>query len=280
MDFGSLLAGLRRGAGLSQAALAARAGLSQRHVSFLESGRSRPGRAALDKLARAFAPDHAAGAALFEAAGLAAPRAAVGWADPAFAPARAAIERALARHAPYPALALDAAGAVLAANAGAQAALAWAFDGRDPWAAVAPAGDGPSLGGAPTLYDLSLHPDGLARLLVNPDAVLPHAIRRLKAAVRREAALGDAGPAMETLRRVRGHPAFRAFERTPEPPAARTASVVVERYRKGAETLSLVALTARFGAPEDAAAQAVELELFYPEDDASAALLARLAAAP
>ena len=55
MEFGIALAQLRRARGWSQEELAHKAQISQRHVSFLETGRSKPGQAALAKLPRALA---------------------------------------------------------------------------------------------------------------------------------------------------------------------------------------------------------------------------------
>ena len=55
MDFGVSLARLRRARSWSQERRASEAGLSQRHISFLETGRSKPGQAALAKLAQAMA---------------------------------------------------------------------------------------------------------------------------------------------------------------------------------------------------------------------------------
>ncbi|MBB4285068.1 helix-turn-helix domain-containing protein [Roseospira goensis] len=270
MRFGSMLATLRRRRRLSQMALADIAGVSQRHISFLESGRAQPGRTALTKLGAVLAPDYAARNALFAAAGFGPPCPAFDWDGPAFASARAVIARALARHAPYPGLVMDRAGVVLSTNPGVDRALTWAFEGgpgaADPWAAVA----GPD--GRPNLYDLTLHDGGLWRCLVNPEAVIPHCLRRLRTAA-------DLDPAAAAvLRRLRGTEAARRFGDAPEPPTSALASVVPEVYRVRGETLRLVSMVAGFGSPEDVTAQTLQIELFYPEDAASRALLERLAA--
>lgn len=71
-DFGALLAGLRRRAGLSQLALALEADVSTRHLSFLESGRARPSPAMVDRLARTLRAAPSEAARLRHAAGFAA----------------------------------------------------------------------------------------------------------------------------------------------------------------------------------------------------------------
>lgn len=263
--FGRTLAELRRRGRLSQLALAQATTVSQRHISFLETGRARPGPAVVARLARVLCVTHAETNALHEAAGLTAPRPSVDWGDPAFAPARAVVEALLRRHAPCPAVVIDRAGTVLALNRGAEAVLTWMFGGVDPWERV-------GRGGGRSYWDLALHPEGLGQALQNPGEVVPHLLRRLRAAARHDA------QAARVLARVGRYPLARRFDSTAETAPAALCSVVAERYAVAGETLGLISMTAGFGSPEDVTAQAVQVELFHPDGPGSAALLERLAA--
>lgn len=105
--FGVLLKAWRARRRVSQLDLALDAELSQRHVSFLESGRSRPTRASIEKLADALTIPRGERDRLFAAAGFTAPASLAPWPPEA----RAAIDEALAfiieRHDPYPAMVVD-----------------------------------------------------------------------------------------------------------------------------------------------------------------------------
>lgn len=265
MDFAALLQRERRRRRLSQAVLSGLSGVAQRHISFLETGRAQPGRQSVKKLAGALDLDYAAANAFYAAAGLTAPRAGFDWSSPAFDTARAAIGKVLARHSPWPALAADRAGYVLAANTGLDAVLDWAFAGADPWQATGCADRF-------NLHDLTFHPNGLVRFLTNPQEVLGHSLRRLETAARQCAS------AQEVLQRVRRHPAARLHIEEPEPADSRQASLVHERYCVRGQALDLVSMTAAFGSPEDVTAQNVRIELFLPANTGSEALLDRLVA--
>src|SRR5258706_3379013 len=105
--FGSLIKAWRARRRVSQLDLAVDAELSQRHVSFLESGRSKPSRAAIQKLADALTVPRGERDALFAAAGFVSPSSMTPWRPEA----RAAVEEALGvileRHEPDPAMVVD-----------------------------------------------------------------------------------------------------------------------------------------------------------------------------
>src|SRR5207247_1579752 len=91
-------------------------GSTPRHISFLETGRSRPSRPMVLRLAEALGASLREANELLHAAGLPAAYPHAELASPDLAPYRAAIERLLAAHEPYPAMALDARYTVVAAN--------------------------------------------------------------------------------------------------------------------------------------------------------------------
>jgi transcriptional regulator with XRE-family HTH domain len=115
--FGTRLRQWRAARGVSQLALAGRIGSTSRHVSFLETGRSRPSTAMVLRLGEALDLPLRERNELLHAAGLAAefPEASLGSVD--LVPFRAAIDSLLTAHLPYPAMVLDRHWDVLMANA-------------------------------------------------------------------------------------------------------------------------------------------------------------------
>src|SRR5687767_12915553 len=105
--------GLRR---MSQLDLSLEAEISTRHLSFVESGRSRPSREIVLRLADRLDVPLRARNALLLAAGHAPAYAERTLDDPALAPARRAIESILKGHEPFPALAVDRHWTLVAAN--------------------------------------------------------------------------------------------------------------------------------------------------------------------
>ena len=263
MTFGRELASLRRRERLSQLALAQRSGVSQRHISFLESGRTRPGPKAVALITRALDLTYAEVNLLFEHAGLKPPRNTFELEDEAFASAQTAIDLVLRKHAPFPAAATLRGGQIIQSNQPFEAALDWSFDGARPWRA--------GQTGPVNLFELTLHPEGLFQFMVNPEEIVPHTLRRLRmaAAQNQDAAL--------TLNRLRQYESLSAYTHAPEPPASAGASVLIEQYLIKGAALNLVSMVASFGSPEDVTAQAVQIELFFPEDTETDAALQAIA---
>lgn len=113
---GDLLRFWRQQRGRSQLDLALDAGISQRHLSFVESGRSHPSRELLHLLARSLnMPLHECNA-LFLAAEFAPPYQDDALESPSMAPILRAIDRVLLQQEPYPALLLDQHWTVLRTN--------------------------------------------------------------------------------------------------------------------------------------------------------------------
>jgi transcriptional regulator with XRE-family HTH domain len=152
---------------VSQLELAVRAGTTQRHVSFIERGRSVPGRAMVIRLAESLEVPVRERNALLMAAGFAPgyPRSRLD--DPAVEPVRTALERILRGHEPYPAVIVDRHGDLVSANP--------AFDRITRGVAehlLAPPVSVPRL---------LLHPEGLARRIVNLDEWGWHVVDSVRA---------------------------------------------------------------------------------------------------
>lgn len=114
--FGTLLRHWRRTLGISQLALASTSATTPRHVSFLETGRSRPSHDMVLRLGEALGLPLRERNRLLEAAGLAPAYRAESLTAPDLAPFRAAIDRLLSAHEPYPAMVVDGRWNVILAN--------------------------------------------------------------------------------------------------------------------------------------------------------------------
>lgn len=116
MQFGKTLADERRSNGLSQHRLALAVDTTQRHISFLETGRSRPTREMILRLSDALVLKPGRRGDLFEAAGFTSPYRRRPANDDAVIDALRRLERYILEPWPYPALALTETWDVLAAN--------------------------------------------------------------------------------------------------------------------------------------------------------------------
>src|SRR4051812_48370287 len=237
---------------LSQLEVALSAGTTQRHLSFLERGRSIPGRAMILRLAEVLEVPLRERNALLVGAGYAPAYAETPLAGDELAPVRAALEGVLDGHGPCPAVLTDRDNAIVAANA--------AFD-------LLAAGAEPRLR-APgaSAARLVLDPRGLAPRVTNMEAWGWHVIDALRRAARRDdrpalaALAGELAPALPARR----------------PEAAPLGVAVPLRLRRadGAGELVLLTTLTHFGTAVDVTVAELTLEAFLPADSATAEALA------
>ncbi len=250
MAFGPALARLRRSRSWSQEELAQLAGISQRHLSFLETGRSLPGQRSLRRLIEALALRGWEQRTLLEALAPSALQ------PVASAPDDALIEYLTEGLSQWPSYAFRPDGTLLFANCAMAGLLSWAAPGEDLWQLTAPP-DGANV------YDLALHPMGLVRWMDNPDDVVPETIRRL-----RIEAAGDS-TIVPVLNRVEAFPAARAQDRGKGLPP----SVLIERYRIGERVLSLIPVVSHLASPGEIELDRLRIEIFMPADAESERIL-------
>ena len=129
---GRLLQHWRAQRRMSQLALATEAGVTPRHVSFVESGRANPSREMVLKLARALDVPLRERNQVLLAAGYAPQYRETGLDDASMAQVRAALDTLLAHHEPHPAVVMDRHWNVLRTNRAADALFDWLLDGADP----------------------------------------------------------------------------------------------------------------------------------------------------
>lgn len=165
MDFPAALRAKRTRRQISQLELASRAGTTQRHVSFIESGRSAPGRTMVVRLAESLQLPLRERNELLLAAGFAPVYAQTSLDDELLRPVRSALNHVLAGHLPYPAVVVDRFGTQVAANA----AFGVLTEGADD-ALLRPPLNG---------YRLALHPKGMAPRIANLGQWAYHILDRL-----------------------------------------------------------------------------------------------------
>ena len=245
--FGTALKAARAGRRLSQLALALEAGVSARHVSFLESGRASPSREMVLMLAEALTLPLAQRNQLLNAAGFASAYPASPLASEAIAPFRAILQTMMDNHAPFPALLCDRHWNVLEASPSAAAMLSPLLEG---WQ------------GPPNLFKLAATHPKAAALIANLPEVLHESLERLAL---EQSLAGDDPVLAELIALTRAaaarHP-WRARSRSP---------VLPVRYHGPAGVLSFLSIVAQCGTSEDVTVRDLRLELMFPADEATRA---------
>ena len=255
---GDLVRSWREQRHLSQLALASEADISQKHLSFIESGRSAPSREMVLLLAEHLDVPLRERNVLLMSAGFAPVFRDRPLDDPALVRARAAIDVILKAQEPYPALCVDRHWTLIAANGAVGPLLA----GSDPDLLKPPV----------NVLRLSLHPRGLAPLIVNLGEWRGHLLDRLRRQLRL-----TRDPVIDALlRELSGYPPG-AGKRNDAPPAHTASEIAVPlRLRTTSGVLSFISTITVFGTPVEITLSELSLESFYPADAETAAALQAL----
>ena len=250
---GELLRQWRERRRLSQLDLALAAETSARHLSFVETGRARPSRDMLLRLAEQLEVPLRERNHLLLAGGYAPVFGQAPLDAPQMAAVREALGKVLAGHEPYPAVVVDRSWNLVDANA----AVAVLLGPTDPALLAPPA----------NVLRVSLHPDGMAPRILNLGELRAHLFGRLR---RQVALTGDAGLA-ELLEELRAYP---CDQPEPEVDVPGPGDVVVPlRLRHGDQELSFLSIMASFGTPLDVTVAELAIESFFPADPATGAAL-------
>ncbi len=235
-DFPHALKEWRKTRRYSQLELASEANVSARHIAFLETGRARPSPAMIGRLGDALDIPLAARNQMLTLAGFAARYPGRQWDADEMAPVRAAVGHTLERHAPYPAIAVDRLWSVIRLNRPARVLF----------------GELELVEGG-SLFDLMVS-DDLPPRIENWAEVSHRAAQRL----RMESAAQGGAPQFDR--------AADKLAATPDPTELNFGPVVPTIYRTGTTRLSLFAIIAQFGTPEDLTLDDLKIELFFPAD--------------
>jgi transcriptional regulator with XRE-family HTH domain len=249
---GALLREWRERRRLTQLELALDAGISTRHLSFVETGRSKPGRELLLRVLERLEVPFREQNGLLLAAGYAPAFPERALEDPELAPVREALDVILKRHEPYPAVVFDRSWNLVAANA--------------PMLEIAELVDvDPALLEPPVnVLRLGLHPRGVAPLIVNLAEWHEHFRGRLE---RQVAVTGD--PELAAL--LDEISAYPVPERDPDAP--REAGDIlgpVRVHARGGGELAFFGMFATFDTPFEVTTSELAMELLFPADRATA----------
>jgi len=239
---------------MSQLDLAAEADVSARHLSFVETGRSRPSRELVLHLADHLDVPLRDRNTLLMAAGFAPTYPETPLDAEEMAPVRGALDKILSSHLPFPAVVVDRHWNLVSTN---QTALTVLTEGVDP----------ELLGPRANALRVSLHPDGLAPRIVNLPEYSAHLIERLD----RQAA-ASADPELLSLRdELRRYPGVSAGHPGASDTATRLFVPLVLRGDDG--ELTFFSTIATFGTAHDITVAELAIEAFFPANERTAAVL-------
>jgi transcriptional regulator with XRE-family HTH domain len=240
VDFPRALRERRTRSHLSQLDLALRAGTTQRHLSFIESGRSVAGRNMVIRLAESLELPLRDRNELLVSAGYAPAYAESSLDDPVLAPVRTAIDHILRGYQPYPALVVDRRGDLIAAN--------------DAFALITEGAAAELVGPGRNVYRLALHPDGVAPRIRNLAEWARHILARL-------------GHLPELRDELAG------YVPDLEPSAGQLGFAVPLDLLSSRGELHLMTTVTTFATAVDVTLAELKLEAFLPVDPATAAIL-------
>ena len=255
-SFGVRLKHWRKRRGLSQLELSCRAEVGQRHLSFIESGRSRPGESVVYRLAKALSLPLREQNALLSAAGFAAPWSEIRLDEADAAPFRQLIEEMLTRQMPYPAYALDRYWNVVMANPTATA-LFNALGGAH---------------GSGNFIELLLENPKAVQTILNHDEVLGI----IADDIARDVARFPDDAVLQSLyeRLIRTSASHLPTSRSEIRPTVMVAMQI------GETRVNTISAIARFFGAQDVCVDELKVELVYPADDISRAFFDSLGAPP
>ncbi len=240
--FGALLREWRTHRGMSQLSLAIDAGTSQRHLSFVESGRAKPGEELVLKLAELLGLTLRDRNALLFAAGYAPRFGEASWESDELALVRHAVRLILDGHSPHPALVLDVTSTILDAN---DAALTLLNATSAEF-------------GKLNLIDLVFRDGPVRDAIVNWTEVATYLLGRLREAVRYRSPASRVHATYERAAKLAATSV--PLDVGPSAPAP----VLPLVFRVGDETTHWFTTVTTFGAPQDALVEEISIELFHP----------------
>lgn len=245
--FPGILKEWRRKRRLSQLELALAAGVSQRHVSFLESGRAQPSRKMILRLSETLEVPLRERNSWLGTAGFAPVFEARALEDPQMGPVLAAVRMMLANHEPFPAMALDRAWNIRWANGSFERLSAML--GEEVWG-----------GGARNLMRLFFAPGGIRGLVTNWRAIAP--LLWCRAEREAEAVAGE--EMKQVLAELRPHVDADTLWEAED--AALLPVLPLDLLVQGTR-ISLFTVIATFGTAQDVTTDELRIEFLFPADE-------------
>ncbi len=255
VQFQDLLRSWRKHRKLSQWDLSLNAGISQRHLSFLESGRSSPSREMVLRLADTLEVPLQEQNTLLDSAGFAPIFREGGLDDDSLAQAKQALEIMLKHHEPYPCLVVDKNWNMLMSNEANIRMFAMFVDPFSIWAEV---GDT----GTQNLVKLVLHPNGLRRYITNWDMFARYFLHGLQQELRFNPYSVETRALLEEVATYPDLPEDTSI--TPH-----NLPFLSMQLKKDDLEINLFSMVSTFGNPHDITLQQLKIETFFPADEAT-----------
>lgn len=253
--FGQMLRQWRSQRNFSQLDLSLASDVSQRHISFVESGRARPSRTMVLKLATVLDVPLRQQNKMLTAAGFAPIYSEFDLSAPEVAPIRRALEFMLRQQEPYPALVMDRYWNQIQTNRGAEQVVGWLLAGQ-----TLP----PELSDRVNLTKLMLHPQGLRQYITNWESAATHVIHR----VHRESLEGQDEQSQKLFDELLGYPTVRELWQAPAEDSWHLPLLTVN-FAKDGRQLSFFTTITTLGTPHDITLQELRLECLFPADEAT-----------
>lgn len=240
---------------LSQLDLALEANISQRHLSYLETGRSRPSRDMVIQLCHAMDIPLRDRNGLLKAAGYSALYKESGLDEPTMAPVIRAVSRVLEHHNPLPAIVIDRFWDVRMTNASADRLFSLIGSMSDMF-------DPDTQQERLNIAKLTLHPKGLRKLITNWEQSAPLFINRLRSEI--ASSLDE-----DVKERLQSYIALVPPLNGPDNVEQPLLPVMPFNINIGGFTLSLFSMISTVGTPQDVTTDELRVESFYPNDEAT-----------
>lgn len=246
--FGQLIKDWRSVRRFSQLSLSAESGLSSRHISFLETGRLKPGRGSVLTLARVLDMPRSATNEALLAAGFAPEYPALPLDDADLAPAMGAINTILENHIPMPAIVIDAAWNIVGGNPSAMHLMQFL-----------------PIANTPCIVDSILNDDPNDPIILNWDIVATWTLLRLQAEVSQA---GRQSPVFDTYQRLANDPRLKDADTAS---FSELGPVLTTRVKVNGQVLNMLTMLAEFSTVQDVTMSERRVELFFPADEATQA---------
>ena len=252
-EFASCVRSWREHRKLSQLDLALTAEVSQRHISWLETGRSLPSREMVIRLSEAMSIPLRERNSLLLSAGYAAVYTENDLDDPSMKPVLDALKQVIYHHESTPAVVVDRFWNVKMNNSMADALFDLVGDVKKMWSGISNSDE-------INLAMLTLHPQGFKPYIKNWDKIAPVFVRRLQ---QEAASSGDKelNKHVERLVEISGISDFSSG------PGAALLPVLPFEIDLGSLTICMFSVISTFGTAQDITTDELRIESFYPNDE-------------
>ncbi|MEM9161511.1 MAG: helix-turn-helix transcriptional regulator [Cyanobacteria bacterium P01_F01_bin.4] len=263
--FSELLKYWRKQRNLSQLTLSLNSDVSQRHISFLESGRAKPSREMVLQLATVLDIPFREQNKLLTAAGFAPVFTESDLSAPELAPIRKALDFMLTQQEPFPAIVMDRYWNQIDSNQAAQRVMTLLLNADGMQACM-------DVDGRFNLMKATLHPAALRPTITNWDDIASHLIRRVH---RETLEVGQSPASVKLFDELMSYPDVpRLWETNPH--QGWHMPMLTVNFKKDEQRLSFFSTIATLGTPHDITLQELRIESMFPADEGTAARLKKM----